>query len=572
MNRALPLVVLVTFVGCTTGVPTGHSICESNDDCPDGQLCFAEGCGDPGNGIAVEVSGGSLTTHPVQDFAIVDGSLSKAQDFDLATPPGINGEFQRERAAIPDPTDRVSYTGAVALRAVGKSVLLPGITRTIEARFESPERGFFEMKLPSGEYVLTAQADDRTVPPVTTPSAVQPGRVPTSVNLVFPAGDGAPALTGQLIKTTDSTLLPPEPVLLSTGFAPGAVPVVDVQLFDVETNQPLSQRFPISGTTGEFSLTVSPEARNKAQLVLVASPRDTGVPIPTKRFLLATPLPPAVSLEYGDFGEVGAIGGLVVDANGAPVPEAQVLLEGTVGGDGTFRSKVAITDNDGRYTLNTLPSRGDGSFRLYVVPPRKSRASATRVSATVTVTDGVARVTPETVKLPTRLIARGRVLRAGSDVGASGVAVRVTAQETSTNPGETTPLPLEPAETMTGADGTFELPLDEGLWRFEYFPSDQSPLASRLVNVQAALGPDNMPLPELQLRDVPLSFGRTVTGVVTATTGGRSAAAPYARIRFFRVAPVEGKQTSILLGTAVANERGAYRVVLPAVSAGTQGE
>lgn len=539
--------------------------CQSDDQCPTGQLCFAEGCGDPGVGVAVEVSGGTLTTHPVQDFSIADGSLTKAQDFDLGVPLSVNGEFLREKTSFPNPADRSTYSEAVTVRAVGKSVVLPGITRTVETRFERPERGYYELKLPSGEFTLSAVALDRSVPPVTLGATVQPGKMPASASFVFPAVDAAPALTGQLIKTTDPTLLPPEPVLLSASFP------IDLQVLDVATNQPLSQRFSIS-RDGYFSLAVSPDARNRSELILVASPRDTGVPVPTKRFSLSTPLPTAISLEYGNFGEAGNVTGTIVDSQGVAVGDAQVLLDGTVKGDGSFRTRIAVTDADGHFTLNTLPSRGEGTFTLYVAPSRSSRAAATRVAATVKVENGVATLTPSTVKLDDRLIVRGRVLRPGSTLGAGGVAVRATVQNvTSANTVEPSPLALEPAETMTDADGNFTLPLDEGVWRFEYYPGEQAPLSSRLLTIKADRDDTGMPLPELTLRDVQLSHGRTVTGVVTATTGLRTGqAVPFAQLRFFRVTKVEGKDTSILLGTAVADERGMYRVVLPAVSTTAQ--
>ncbi len=558
---------LLAFSACNTSGPIAARSCEADEQCSEGQLCFAEGCGDPGSDVVVEVSGGALTTHAPRDFQIADGTLTKAQDFDLGAPLSINGEFQRDRTSVPDPANRVSYTDTVTIRATGKSLLLPGISRIFETRFERPERGFFEMKLASGEYVITALASDRSVPPVTTSTAVQAGNPPTPVSFAFPAADGAPALTGQLIKSTDATLLPPEPVLLSTAFPNGTVPVVELQLFDVATNQPLSQRFPISSNTGEFSLTVSPEARNKSSLILVASPRDTGAPIPTKRFTLTTPLPPAISLEYGDFGAAGDVTGVVLDSVGLPVADAQVLLDGTVQGDGTFRSKIAITDADGRFVIKTLASRSEGSFALTVVPPRESRASAATRSVTVSIADGTATLTPSSLTLSDRLMVRGRVLRPGSDVGASNVAVRATVQLPSS--GEVAPLPLEPAVTTTAEDGTFSLPMDEGLWRFEYFPGEQAPLSSRLVNITTEFDDKGMPNPEVMLRAVTLSRGRTVTGIVTATMGTRTGqVAPYAQLRFFRSTSVGGSKASILLGTAIANERGMYRVTLPAATPG----
>jgi hypothetical protein len=398
----------------------------------------------------------------------------------------------------------------------------------------------------------------------------------SSVTFVFPSVDGAPALTGQLIKKLDTSTAPPEPVLLATAYTitGTTVPAVELQLFDVENN-PLSQRFPISNTSGEFAITVSPTASSKPRLIVVASPRDPGVEIPTKRFVIDAQFSSAITLEYGDFGTAAEVKGSIVDAVGAPVSGAQVAIEGTVVGEGVFRSKIVETDAAGQFVVRSLPSKSEGSFSVFVAPPKSSRAAWSRRSATVTVKKDAATglftgtLSPSVFTLDDRLVARGKVLRPGTGLPASGVAVRATLQQDKVTGAETLELalPVEPADTVTLADGSFELPLDPGVWRFEYTPGGELPISSRLVTITPGIDETTgRKLPVQELTDVQLSFGRTVSGVVTGDMGTLSRQpVPYSRLRFFRVTTVEGRPASILLGGAVADDRGRFEVVLPTV-------
>ena len=538
--------------------------CTSNEQCDSGQLCFAEGCGDPGKNIVVEIEGGALNGQLARDFPLEAGTLGAIYNFHMEGPLSVSGEFQRERSTSSNPLDRTSYTESVVVRAVGQSMLLPGVMRIYEERFASPERGSFEMKVGAGSYTLTAMPADRTVPPVVNLVQV-PSEYP-ALTFVFPAVDGAPAISGQLIKRVDNTLIPPEPVLLSVSDG------VDLQLFDVQTSQPLSQRFPMSGT-GEFAITVSPEARNRTQLMLVASPREPGVPIPTKRFVLEAQVVTAVSLQYGDFGEADDVEGTILDSQGNPVSGAQVVLEGTVVGDGMFRSKIVETSLAGSFKVSSLGSRSDGSFQLTVVPPKGSRAAYSQRQVTVKVSrtagsaQTIGKLTPVSFKLDDRLVAKGTVTLPGGNEAARGVFVRATLQaETRTTKEDLKALPIEPAESTTADDGSFELPLDPGIWRFEFMPGGKLPISSRLVTIKTAIDEKTgLKLPTQTLTPVELSFGRTVTGSVSSVTGMVRQPVPYSQLRFFRVTTVEGRPASILLGTAIADDRGTYEVVLPAV-------
>lgn len=562
MKRALALCAVV-LSACATAIAEAPPPCASDSDCPSGNICFAEGCGDPGTGIVVEVEGSALTSFRARDFGLADGTLLATYDFQMGEALALTGQLQRE-LSTGVATDRTSYTEGVVVRAVGTSTLLPGITRTFETRFDKPEFGFFEMNVGAGNFTLIATPIDARVPPVSS-TAVVGGAATPSVTFAFPAVDGAPALSGQLLRTIDKG----EALLISQPYtATGAeVPTIDLQLFDAANNHPLSQRFPIGTTTGEFAITVSPDARTRKRLVLVATPREPGVAIPTKRFELETPLPPAVSLWYGDYGRPAEVVGQIVDRNGGPIAGAHVVLEGVVGGDGTFRSKIVQTNELGEFKVMSLPSQKEGSFTLSVVPPESSAAAYTRRTVTVISTSSGARLEPARISLEERLVVKGSVVGPSGDAAAN-VSVTATLQgdNASLSPFDAQrSLPVEPTVTTTDAEGHFELRLDPGTWRFNYQPSDALPAASRLVTVEKQVDDQGNELSVQTLSPVQLSSGRRVSGSITASRSGKEITLPFSQVRFFRVTTIGGKPASIPLATTIADETGRYTTVLPSV-------
>lgn len=138
------------------GVPRGE-LCEPRWQAaivPDGRrlrcsrhVCFADGCGDPTRGIAVEITGGSTVGLFPQDFLI---QLGTTQNFELQGPLAIVGSFQRERSAGVDPTNRSIYLEEVVVRATGESEILPGVARSYQARFAMTDRGTFSTNVGQG--------------------------------------------------------------------------------------------------------------------------------------------------------------------------------------------------------------------------------------------------------------------------------------------------------------------------------------------------------------------------------------------------------------------------------------
>jgi hypothetical protein len=398
--------IATLLVGCACS-SVGYNVeprCTTDLECPAEQLCFAEGCGNPGTDIVVEVSGAGLTNQFARDFPIVDGTLSATLDFNLGSPLSLIGEFQRERGGSPDPTNRTSYNEPVRLIATGASTLIPGVLRSFDQRVEAPVRGTYQLLIGAGTYSVIAQPIDPSVPPVLATAISVDGSVSPIVDFVFPSVDGAVTLSGRLLKTIDTNVVPArETPLTQAGSA------IDVQAFDPLTRTPLSQRFPVSsgqlGANGNFTMTLNPSAKELASVLLVATPRDGASATPTKEFRIPVPLPPVVTLEMGDFGDAVTVTGVATSLRGLPIANAQVVLEGAVVGDGTFRSQVVTTSSAGAYTLTTLPSKA--SMTLTIAPPPESSSAVTSSSVRVPATSGALQGVPP---CDDRVVLTGKVL------------------------------------------------------------------------------------------------------------------------------------------------------------------
>ncbi len=559
MTRLLPWAAALTLAGCAMAGAVGTTpACTSDDQCPGGELCFAEGCGDPGKGVVVEVRGDPQSGLYTRDWPIADGALGREQDFALGAPLRITGEFQRERTGNPDPTNRTFYNGPVVLRAAGVSALIPGVSRAYEQRFERPERGRYEMNTGEGTFRLTAWPDDPSVPPaVTGEVSVSTATPAPDVTFAFPAVEGAVTLSGALYSRYDAAQSPQVAVALS-GLT------LDVQAFDPETREALSQRFPVS-SRGIFTLTLSPRARSLRAVHFVVTPRSGTALVPTRRFLIEAPFPNSVSLEYGEPGAPVELAGQVLDSTGAAVAGAQVFAHGTALGGGQFRSQTVLTDQQGRFQLQTLVNAPTESLIVVAIPPTRLDGTPSLAAVTeraVRLDAAGAAPAPIVVTCADRARVAGQVLTpAGTP--AVGVGVRAIEQIASEARGSAQPFVLDPVQAVTDADGRYELHLDPAIWRLEFI-APELPTSSRLVTVQPMLDAVGEKVMSFEQSLVRLSEGRTVTGRVTGAVGLKSDTALAASlVTFYRVTSVGGRPSAFALGAAVTDNDGRYRVVLP---------
>ena len=536
MNPARWLPLLLVISACEGLFGTGAPVlppCQSDAECAPGAVCFPDGCGDPGRNLAVEVTPNLASGHFEQDFAITE--LRSPFDLDLPGPSALEASllrmvipgFQGESITVP-------YAGAVTFHLGGESDVIPGLLRRQALQCASMD-GTFRLPVASGTYTLTLSAQDSALPPIILTSVnVLPGQV-LPLDFSLPAARQLLRVDGRLLR--------------SGGFAVQNT-VMEIQALHPLTQQPLSQRVPVSsgqtGSTGDFTLYAAPEARALPSIVLMATPRDGTAAVPSRAFEISTTELLREPLELGDYGPALTARGRVVDSAGNPLARSVVYLEGLVSGGGTLTTEKVLAGADGVFQVKTLASRPDALLRLTVLPPPDASAALHRRS--VSIQPGNADLGD--ITCPDRIAVRG-LLRA-ADGASPVVGARIVAEPLA--PVDALPLPNPGAEARTAEDGSYVLMLDPGAWRLDVFPADpQLPRASRFLTLH------DQEVRFLELPPLGLSNGRRVSGTLRA----EGQATPHAAVRFFRVVTVEGRPSSVVLAETVADSAGNYEVVLP---------
>ncbi|WP_224240914.1 carboxypeptidase-like regulatory domain-containing protein [Hyalangium gracile] len=528
--RAALLALALTSAGCAY-LPDdpGEStlVCRNDSECAEGEVCFLDGCGDPGEHIIVEVTPNPKTGLHAQDFPVEN--LRPQQQLELFGPASLAGQVLRE--TLQSSPSTTAYFRPVSLRVTGESLLIPGLTRRYDSSLV-PDNGQYALYVGSGSYSITLLAEDPEVPPLTETRVVEPGRT-VPLDFLLPASAAVTRLSGQVVRQ-GSTRVDAD---------------LEVQALD-ESLRPLSQRVPVSRATGGFQLALPPSAA-KLEHVLVQVTVPRGDPLVPQKTFTVDPRPGLTPpLELGDYGEPVTVKGRVVSLEGQPVANASVYLQGKVGGGGQFRSRAVTTGTDGRFELLSLPSHPDTPLTLYAVPPPSSTAGLT-LQATAIPRGGV---TLKDVTCPDKVVIQGSLLR---PEGLPAAGVRVIAEPV----GEVTGWPRPAVGTeaeATDEDGIYRLRLDPGEYRFDFIPAENLPRVSRFVTV--------LPSTNAELAPFTLSKGRRINGTVTLAEPAYDSPIPgvaYASIRFFRVVNVEGRPTSVLLAETVSDSTGHYAASLP---------
>ncbi|MBN1207945.1 MAG: carboxypeptidase regulatory-like domain-containing protein [Myxococcaceae bacterium] len=506
-------------------------VCRDDAECAEGQVCFLDGCGDPGEHIVVEVTPNPKAGLHAQDFPVEN--LRPQQNLELFGAATLQGQVRRE-TLLPAPEEATTaYTSRITVRASGESLLIPGVVRRYEGTLV-PDNGSYQLSVGSGSFTVTLVAEDPAVPPLTDSRVVEPGRA-VPLDFLLPAPTAITRLAGKVVRRED--------LLVEAD--------LEVQALD-RSLRPLSQRVPVTRGTGEFLLSLPPSAaRLDHVLVQVTAPRSEAL-VPQKTFTVDPRPGVTAPLELGDYGEPVKVQGRVVDQDGQPVAGASVYSHGKVGGGGDFRSRSVLTGTDGSFELLTLPSHPDALSTLYAVPPPDAVAG---ILLQPTAIPRVA-VTPlQDLVCPNKLVVEGTLM--GPD-GLPAAGVRVAADPVGEVPGWPLPPVGTEAPAATDQDGRYRLRLDPGEYRFDFIPAENLPRVSRFVTM--------MPSTNLVLAPFTLSKGRRINGLVTIDAPGVESptpGVPYASIRFFRVVTVEGKPTSVLLAQTVADNVGSYSATLP---------
>ncbi len=556
--RAIAAIALLASCAAPNAKFVSEPACITDLDCgQNGLVCFPDGCGDPGTGIVIEVTGNSPGLY-AQDFAVPNGA-APTMNLDVRAPLTLSGRLQKRSD---DGMFLLEYTEGVTISATGQSDLIPGVSRSYSLVLPRADQAAYQMYVGAGTYTVTARASERAVPFQRLKVTVAPGSV-AGASFVFPSPANSLALTGRLVKTTKPTLTVQEGM--------------EIQAFDTAGGLPLSQPSQV-GMGGDFTLYVDSESLLLTSLTLVATPTDSARLAPTKAFVVA-PVPRAGislgDLELGDFG-VGLVGtkGTIVDSAGSPVVGALVSFEGKVGGGGSFKSRKVTTDASGSFSADLLGSAGDGAYSMTVIPPPGSSAGILTTVVRAALVDGkpvlLAGSQPKiTFTCPERLRVTGEVLGPN---GEPAIGVRVDAAPIEAI--NQLPLPGDVATTTTRADGHFELLLDPARYRLDYIPPGRLPRKSRVVRVEPEVTFDAGVARIAAVGSFRLSEGRTVAGTVTVRpntvdvsdggVAGGGTPVPNALVRFYRVTTVEGLDSSLLIGESFTDDRGNYSVVLPA--------
>jgi hypothetical protein len=530
MNRLTATALLAALVtGCYSEPFSPYLSCRGDDECGDNQVCFPEGCGDPGKNIRVEVVPDPQGGLYAQDFRVED--LRSEQNIELFDPATVRGQVRVEG------TSTGTYSSPVTLRLTGESLLIPGVSRRHETILDSNSSGY-SLPVASGRYTVTLLAANTEMPPQSTTREVQPGHAVT-LDFTLPASTSLLRLSGKVV-------------------GPDGLPVgvdLEAQALD-EALRPLSQRVAVKRASGELSLSLPPSAAQLPNVLVQVLPTSAEALVPLKVFNVNPRLGIQEPLSMGDYGLPVPVRGQVKDQEGQPVAQATVYLQGKVGGGGQYSSRRVVTDADGMFELLTLASAVESPARLYVVPPPGSRAGITLKSLTV---PRAGFSLAQEVTCGDRMKVQGTLRMPSGSLPAAGV--KVVAEPIGELDGWPKPSFNVEASRPTDDMGRFELALDPGRYRLDFIPTDGLPRVSRIVTVRPG---EDTPGGIQELSAFTLSKGRRVTGHVSFS-GERvmSPAAPYARLRFFRVVDVEGKPSALLLSQTLTDQSGSYSTTLP---------
>ncbi|RKH42764.1 hypothetical protein [Corallococcus llansteffanensis] len=283
--RTLALSLWVSGAGCAffeEDAPPDQLVCRSDAECAAGQVCFVDGCGNPGGDIVVEVQAHPKAGMHAQDFPV--DRLRAEQNLELFDPVRLRGRVSRGTVpAVDGGTVPAAYRAPIHLLATGESHLIPGVARRYETTLV-PDDGAWMLPVGTGDYTVTLTPVDPGLPPLLGTATVEPA-TGGAVAFELPTASRLVTLTGTLVRQGTQQVDAD----------------VEVQALD-ESLRPLSQRVRVARDTGAFQLVLSAEDAERPTVLLRAAPLNAGDLVPRKTFVVSPSAGTTGPLELGDPG------------------------------------------------------------------------------------------------------------------------------------------------------------------------------------------------------------------------------------------------------------------------------
>lgn len=522
MRRALgflPALALALVVGCAAAAQQDVS-CADDTVCPGSLVCAFGRCIDPNDQrlttVDVEIDP-SMDGVPVQSVLGVD--LRASPRVDVALAPGVFVTGTVALAGEEEPE------GVSALVVARPDVSIPG--RVLAPTASSGADGSFSLLLVEEQrYSVIVMAEDRSLPPLYEDDGFTADGGTSGEQSLDPLllSRGQVAVTGR--------------VRAGEGVAEQGIEKLDVRLVDDDGR--IWSSTSRTGADGTFALALR-EGRTDLTLEVLPTPENDAFPS-----LRVVGVDASADIDLGpiSLGHVLApvrFEARVVDASGAPLPGARLVLRAEVGA-GLYERQTDAND-DGTFDLSLPP----GSYDAAVFGGPEDDGGGLLFVSDI---DVPAANTDLVFRLPPRVAYGGRVLDAdGAPVsGATVELVRL---------GDEDGVLEEPlAEVLVAfavvADdaGRFSAVVDPGRYRVSTRPppGSKAPAFSELVTVPAEGLERNVDLPQ-----------RAVV-VGTAVFDGEPVGNAYVRVFS---ALLDERGAAILLGQGAAGPDGAFEIVVP---------
>jgi hypothetical protein len=525
VNRLLAALALCTCACAIRDARTSGQSgqpCSSSDQC-NNSVCFLGECRNPASSLALvhaEVRSSDATYGTLQSAAI-DLRRTPVADFTLRPALTVAGRVMQRSdsgtSATPVPGAVVVFTD-IAPAIPDRVVRISAQSDTTPAT-----AGGYTVRLPASIYDVLVAAGTSPVSHPDGPVAESQ----TALDLVLPAKASLAHVTGTL-------------QINGSGLAGLQVSATDGSGTSIAVPQ-------VSGANGTFALDLPPGPPAFSLQVGPQAAASANDPVPNfnpRQFGAGR-----TNLGLIDLGILSAratLTGSVVDARGAPVAFARVMLLST-GAPDYVLSAQTTTAPDGSFSALVR----EGSYLLEVAPDADPSLPAVSDPINVPVTAPALTlaspiVCPDKVKV-TGVVVRsdGRPASAGFRVDATRLPDRlVTGRATRTG--------------FTDASGAYSLVLDSGRYRVEITPTADSALPRTILSVDVPPTSAPVALPSLRI-----SPPHELVGTVQAP-GNPPVPIQGATIDFYATDSTGRK--SVLIGSAVAGSAGQYSAVLPDVS------